>query len=506
MNLLADNQLALTRREFLGRGGTGIGAAALASLLGPGLGQAAGGGRAGFPQIAAKAKRVIYLTQSGAPSHTDLFDYKPGLQAWRGKELPPSVRMGQRLTTMTAKQKLAIQPTEFKFSRHGQSGAWLSELLPGIGAAADEICFIKSMHTEAINHSPGMTLFMTGSQIPGRPSMGAWLNYGLGSVSQELPGYVVMMSRDQHGTCGQLLFDYYYGSGFLPSRLQGVKFRTSGEPVLYLSNPKGVSREVRRGLLDDLAKLNEMKFREVGDPEITTRISQYEMAYRMQMSVPELTDLSDEPDHVFDLYGKHSRTPGTYAANCILARRLAERGVRFIQLFHVGWDTHGSLSQQLRMQCDDTDMASGALIQDLRMRGLLEDTSGDLGRGIRPHAVRAGRGGLAQVWPRPPRSRLHGLDGRGWGEAGLRPRRDGRLRLQRRPRPGACARFSGHNPASARHRSRAVDLQVPRPPPPADRRARPSGATRPLLTACPLGQAALACRSRGCEKKRQPNG
>ena len=384
MDLLADNQLALTRREFLGSGATGIGAAALASLLGPGIGQAATGGRTGFPQFPAKAKRVIYLTQSGAPSHTDLFDYKPGLQAWRGKELPPSVRMGQRLTTMTAKQKLAIQPTEFTFSRHGQSGAWLSELLPGIGAVADEICFIKSMHTEAINHSPGMTLFMTGSQIPGRPSMGAWLNYGLGSVSQELPGYVVMMSRDQHGTCGQLLFDYYYGSGFLPSRLQGVKFRTSGEPVLYLSNPKGVSREVRRGLLDDLAKLNEMKFREVGDPEITTRISQYEMAYRMQMSVPELTDFSDEPDHVFDLYGKHSRTPGTYAANCILARRLAERGVRFIQLFHVGWDTHGSLSQQLRMQCDDTDMASGALIQDLRARGLLEDTlviwAGEFGR------------------------------------------------------------------------------------------------------------------------------
>ncbi len=384
MDLLANNRLALTRREFLGRSTTGIGAAALASLLGHGIGQAATGGRTGFPQFPVKAKLVIYLTQSGAPSHTDLFDYKPGLQAWRGKELPPSVRMGQRLTTMTAQQKLAIQPTEFAFHQHGQSGTWLSELLPGIGAVADEICFIKSMHTEAINHSPGMTLFMTGSQIPGRPSMGAWLNYGLGSVSQELPGYVVMMSRDQHGTCGQLLYDYYYGSGFLPSRLQGVKFRTAGEPVLYLSNPKGVSREVRRGLLDDLAKLNEMKFREVGDPEINTRISQYEMAYRMQMSVPELTNFSDEPDYIFDLYGKHSRTPGTYAANCILARRLAERGVRFIQLFHVGWDTHGSLSQQLRMQCDDTDLASGALIQDLRARGLLEDTlviwAGEFGR------------------------------------------------------------------------------------------------------------------------------
>ena len=390
MDLLADNRLALTRREFLGSGTTGIGAAALASLLGPGLGQAATGGRTGFPQFPAKAKRVIYLTQSGAPSHTDLFDYKPGLQAWRGKELPPSVRMGQRLTTMTAKQKLAIQPTEFKFSRHGQSGAWLSELLPGIGAVADEICFIKSMHTEAINHSPGMTLFMTGSQIPGRPSMGAWLNYGLGSVSQELPGYVVMMSRDQHGTCGQLLFDYYYGSGFLPSRLQGVKFRTSGEPVLYLSNPKGVSREVRRGLLDDLAKLNEMKFQEVGDPEITTRISQYEMAYRMQMSVPELTDLSDEPDHVFDLYGKHSRTPGTYAANCILARRLAERGVRFIQLYAGGghledtWDGHESIEKNHGLHGAEVDQPIAALLTDLEQRGLLESTlivwGGEFGR------------------------------------------------------------------------------------------------------------------------------
>ena len=381
---MAENRLALTRREFLGRGATGIGAAALASLLGQRLGNAAAHSETGFPQFPAKAKRIIYLTQSGAPSHTDLYDYKPDLKAWRGKELPASIRMGQRLTTMTAQQKLAIQPTEFAFSQHGQSGIWLSELLPGIGAVADEICLIKSMHTEAINHSPGMTLFMTGSQIPGRPSMGSWLNYGLGSESEELPGYVVMMSRDQHGTCGQLLFDYYYGSGFLPSRLQGVKFRTSGEPVLYLTNPKGVSREVRRGLLNDLAKLNEMKFREVGDPEITTRIAQYEMAYRMQMSVPELTNLSDEPDYIFDLYGKHSRTPGTYAANCILARRLAERGVRFIQLFHVGWDTHGSLSQQLRMQCDDTDLASGALIQDLRARGLLEDTlviwAGEFGR------------------------------------------------------------------------------------------------------------------------------
>ena len=387
MDLLAENQLALTRREFLGRGATSIGAAALGSLLGRGLGQAAGDGLAGFPQFAAKAKRVIYLTQSGAPSHTDLFDYKPGLKSWRGKELPSSVRMGQRLTTMTASQKLAIQPTEFTFSQHGQSGAWLSELLPGIGAVADEICFIKSMHTEAINHSPGMTLFMTGSQIPGRPSMGAWLNYGLGSESEELPGYVVMMSRDQHGTCGQLLFDYYYGSGFLPSRLQGVKFRTAGEPVLYLSNPKGVSRDVRRGLLDDLAKLNEMKFREVGDPEITTRIAQNEMAYRMQSSAPELMDLSRESSETLTSYGAKTGA-NSFANNCLLARRLVEKGVRFVQLYHTDWDDHGNPNQNLdeaiANRCKEVDPPAAALVRDLKQRGLLDDTiviwGGEFGR------------------------------------------------------------------------------------------------------------------------------
>ena len=372
MDLLADNRLALTRREFLGSGATGIGAAALASLLGPGLGQAATGGRTGFPQFPAKAKRVIYLTQSGAPSHTDLFDYKAGLQAWRGKELPPSVRMGQRLTTMTAKQKLAIQPTEFKFSQHGQSGAWLSELLPGIGAVADEICFIKSMHTEAINHSPGMTLFMTGSQIPGRPSMGAWLNYGLGSPSDNLPGYIVMISKGRGGS--QALYSRLWGSGFLPSKHQGVKFRSSGEPVLFLNNPPGINRNSRRAILDSIKAVNEAKFAATRDAEIQARIAQYEMAFRMQASVPELTDLKSEPDHVFDLYGKDSKKPGKYAYNCILARRMLESGVPFVQLFHRGWDQHGNCPRDVRYQCEDVDQPTAALVKDLKQRGMLEDT------------------------------------------------------------------------------------------------------------------------------------
>jgi len=277
---------------------------------------------------APKAKRVIFLTQSGAPSQVDLYDYKPLLQKFKGEELPDSVRMGQRLTTMTSAQKLTIQPSRFKFKQHGQSGAWISELLPHISTLADDICFIKTMHTEAINHAPGMCLFLTGSQQPGRPSAGAWLSYGLGSQNKDLPSFVVMLSRDRHGTCGQLLFDYYWGSGFLPSKYQGVKFRAGGDPVLYLTNPHGVPNPVRRGVLDDLAQMNHLKQQEIGDPEIHTRISQYEMAYRMQTSIPELVDLSKESPKTLERYGPFVNTPGSYARNCLLARRLAERGVR----------------------------------------------------------------------------------------------------------------------------------------------------------------------------------
>jgi hypothetical protein len=392
MDPVREWHLQMTRRQLFGRVGAGVGTAALATLFGEEAGaqglarQAAAAGLPGLPHFAPKAKRIIYLTQSGAPSQVDLFDYKPRLQEFRGKELPDSVRMGQRLTTMTASQKLTIQPSHFKFAQHGASGAWLSELLPYTAAVADDLCFVKSMYTESINHAPGMSLFLCGAEQPGRPSTGAWLSYGLGSAGKDLPAFVVMMSRDRHGTCGQLLFEYYWGSGFLPSKYQGVKFRAGGDPVLYLTNPPGVSAEVRRGLLDDLAKMNALKHQEVGDPEIRTRIAQYEMAYRMQTSVPELSDLSHEPPHVLDMYGPDVQKPGSYARNCLLARRLAERGVRFIQLFHVGWDTHRNLIHEITLQCEDTDRPSAALVQDLKQRGMLEDTlvvwAGEFGRTV----------------------------------------------------------------------------------------------------------------------------
>jgi hypothetical protein len=392
INPAIENQVLITRRQFFGRASNGLGVAALASLLGDDLfGSSKGGernasGLPGLPHFSPRAKRVIYLTQSGAPSQIDLFDYKPNLIDKRGKELPSSVHMGQRLTTMTAGQKMAVQPTKFMFSRHGQAGTWLSELLPYTASVVDDICIIKSMQTDAINHAPGMTLFLCGAEQPGRPSTGAWVSYGLGSVSRDLPAFVVLMSRDRHGTCGQLLFDYYWGSGFLPSKFQGVKFRAGADPVLYLSDPPGFSRQLRREFLDDLAQLNELKQSQIGDPEITARIAQYEMAYRMQTSVPELTDFSKEPPQVLDLYGPDVRKPGTYAWNCLLARRMAERGVRFIQLFHVGWDTHRNLEREIRMQCEDTDQASAALVTDLKQRGMLDDTlivwGGEFGRTV----------------------------------------------------------------------------------------------------------------------------
>ena len=390
----SEHRLLSTRRQLFGRSSTGIGFAALASLLTDGVGLASrsgrdarptSGGLSGVPNFAPKAKRVIYLLQNGAPTHVDLFDYKPRLRAEMGKEIPESVTGGQRLTTMTSGQKSKpLLPNVTEFARHGQSGAWLGSFLPYTASIADECCFIKSMHTEAINHAPAITLFMTGAELPGRPSMGAWLSYGLGSDTQELPAFVVMTSRDKEASCGQIFYDYYWGSGFLPSKYQGVKFRGSGDPVLYLSNPEGLSRDVRRGQLDDLAKLNKMKLRDFGDPEIATRIAQYEMAYRMQASVPELTDLSTEPRHILDLYGPDVLRPGSFAYNVLLARRLAERGVRFVQLMHAGWDQHRNLTYQLETQCKDTDQASAALVKDLKQRGMLDDTlviwGGEFGR------------------------------------------------------------------------------------------------------------------------------
>ena len=387
-----EHDLVVNRRHFFASTAVGIGTTALASLLSdelrgaPGVGYASNGGLPGLPHFKPKAKRVICLFQSGAPSQMDLFDYKPKLRELRATELPDSVRQGQRLTGMTSKQEsFPIVPTIFKFDQHGNSGAWVSELMPHTAGLADELCFIKSMHTEAINHDPAITFFQTGAQLAGRPSMGAWLSYGLGSENQDLPAFVAMVSQGA-GRPGQPLYDRLWGNGFLPTKYQGVKFRSVGDPVLYLSNPAGLGHGTRRRMLDDLAKLNQLKLEEVGDPEITTRIAQYELAYRMQTSVPELMDVADEPQHIFDLYGPDSRKPGTFAANCLLARRLAERGVRFVQLFHRGWDQHTKLPAEIARQCKQTDQASAALVTDLRERGLLEDTlviwGGEFGRTV----------------------------------------------------------------------------------------------------------------------------
>jgi hypothetical protein len=390
-------ELAVTRRHFFSRSARGLGIAALASLVGDEAaaagrratagGSTATGGLPELPHFTPRAKRVIYLFQSGAPSQMDLFDYKPKLAEFQGTELPASVRMGQRLTSMTSRQaSFPIAASKFKFAQHGQSGAWLSELLPHTAKVADELCFIRSMHTEAINHDPAITFFQTGAQLAGRPSIGAWLSYGLGSENRDLPAFVAMISQGTGNPGDQPLYDRLWGSGFLPSKYQGVKFRSLGDPVLNLSNPPGLDGQARRQTLDALWELNQLKLAETHDPEIATRIAQYELAYRMQTSVPELTDVSDEPAHVFEMYGPESRTPGTFAANCLLARRLCERGVRFVQLFHRGWDQHVHLPKQIELQCRDTDQATGALVADLKQRGLLEDTlvvwGGEFGRTV----------------------------------------------------------------------------------------------------------------------------
>ncbi len=377
--------LDLTRRQFLGRASTGIGAAALASLLNPTL--SAAQGVAGIPHFAPKAKRVIWLTQAGAPSQLDLFDYKPGLRELFDKDLPASVRNGQRVTGMTSGQaRFPIAPSVFNFKQHGNAGHWLSELLPHTARLADDLCVIRSMHTEAINHDPAMTMLQTGSQVAGRPSFGSWMSYGLGSENAELPAFVVMISRPSGNGNAQPLHERMWSSGFLPSRYQGVRFSSGKDPVLFLTNPPGITPERRRAMLDDIAGLNKIKLDEYQDPEIQARIDQYEMAFRMQSSVPELADLSKEPASVFERFGPESRKPGSFAANCVLARRLAERGVRFIQLYHRGWDQHSDLPEHIRSQCYDTDQPSAALVEDLKQRGMLDDTlviwGGEFGRSV----------------------------------------------------------------------------------------------------------------------------
>ncbi len=379
-----DDHIAIQRRAFLGRSAAGL--AAVSTLLAedglaedgntvPGLGT--------LPHFAAKAKRVIYLFQSGAPSQLDLFDYKPQLDKHHAADLPDSIRKGQRLTGMTSKQeRFPVAPSTFSFAQHGKSGQWLSELLPQTAKIADRITILKTLHTEAINHDPAITFIQTGAQLAGRPSFGSWISYGLGSLNRDLPDFVAMVS----GSGGQPLYDRLWGSGFLPTKFQGVKFRSVGDPVLFLSNPAGLDSKVRRRFLDDLSRLNDLKLKQQGDPEISTRMAQYELAFRMQTSVPELTDTSKEPDHIFKLYGDDSRKPGTFASNCLLARRLCERGVRFVQLFHRGWDQHATLPTKIAQQCAATDQASAALVLDLAQRGLLKDTlvvwGGEFGRTV----------------------------------------------------------------------------------------------------------------------------
>ena len=389
MSSILDAQSQWNRRRFLRNSITG--SAALSTLLGSDLlGKQlldATNDTAQVPHFAAKAKRVIYLFQSGGPSQFEMMDYKPKLKELHGTELPDSIRQGQRLTGMTSGQKsFPVVAPKFKFKQHGSQGVWLSELLPHTSKVVDDLCIVRSMHTEAINHDPAITFMQTGSQQPGRPSMGSWLSYGLGSEAEDLPAFVVMISHGTGNDANQGLLDRLWGSGFLPSSHQGVKFRSASDPVLYLNDPSGIDRSLRRTMLDGLAKLNDLQQKQDGDPEIATRMQQYEMAFRMQASVPSLTDLSDEPESTFELYGPNAKTPGTFAANCLMARRMVERGVRFVQLYHRGWDNHGNLPSNIPKQCNDIDQPQAALISDLKRRGLLDDTlviwGGEFGRTV----------------------------------------------------------------------------------------------------------------------------
>lgn len=386
LNEYLKQRLHINRRHFLGKLSLGLGSAALGSLLMPdifGSKEEAGGLPIGLPHFAPKAKRIIYLFQNGAPSQLESFDYKPKLRELHGQDLPESIRAGQRLTGMTSNQdKFPLVGSTFDFKQYGKSGMWISDLFPNIGKIADEICVIKTMHTEAINHDPALTFMQTGAQQGNRPSMGAWMSYGLGSDNKNLPNFCILLSRGRGN--GQGVYSKLWTNGFLDSYHQGVQFSASEEPVLYLSDPNGTNRQNRRRMLDKLAQLNDLNYQDFGDPEIYTKIQQYEMAFRMQTAVPELTDLSKEPQSIIKMYGADALVPGTYAANCLLARKLSEAGVRFVQLYHQGWDQHGNLAGEMQLQAQDVDRASAALIMDLKQRGLLDETlviwGGEFGR------------------------------------------------------------------------------------------------------------------------------
>jgi hypothetical protein len=418
-DLIAQNHARVTRRTLFGRTSGGLGMAALAALFGGDGRSASAGpfnsgekGLPGLPHHAAKAKRVVMFWQGGGPSHVDLFDDKPVMVEHAMKDIPDSVRGTTRLSTMSSGYaKWPCVPAIKPFATYGQCGMRLSSMLPNIGALADKITLVRSMYTEAVNHAPGVTFFLTGAQVPGRPSLGAWLSYALGSETDNLPTFVVMTSSDRGKTCGQLFFDYYWGSGFLPSRYQGVRFRNTGDPVPYLANPSGISRDAKRAILDDLATMNAMHLAEYGDPEIDTRIAQYEMAFRMQDSVPDLLDFSTESAMSLERYGPDALNKGTYANNCLIARRLLERGVRFVQLMHAGWDQHSNLYTQLEEQCKDTEGPSAALVRDLEERGMLEDT-------LVVWAAEFGRTPFGQGDPNKPIGRDHFGKAFSWWMAG----------------------------------------------------------------------------------------
>lgn len=416
MNPFTEFHQRLTRRTLLRGSAAAAGTAALAGLLER---DAAASSPAGLvpTQFAPKAKRIIYLFQSGGPSHLELLDYKPRLKELHGSELPDSIRQGQRLTGMTSGQKsFPVIAPKFPFQQAGQAGTWISSLLPHTARVLDDICLVRSVHTEAINHDPAITFIQTGSQQPGRPSLGAWLSYGLGCEAENLPAFIVLISHGTGKDANQGLLERLWGSGFLPSSHQGVKLRSSGDPVLYLSDPPGIDRDLRRSMLDGLARLNARELERTGDPEIATRIAQYEMAFRMQASVPELTDLNQETARTFELYGEEAKKPGTFAANCLLARRLLERGVRCVQLYHRGWDQHGGLPTNIPKQAGDVDQPQAALITDLKERGMLDDTivmwGGEFGRTV------YGQGGLQDDYGRDHHGRCFSV----WmAGGGIRP-------------------------------------------------------------------------------------